>query len=340
MAKTKVLLSLVSCLKHPSNTRIISMSIVFLSIIMFLNAGNYILQPSYSEIVSYGTNGNALSICNCVVFRMDDIQDYFVRSAQLAIMNHFIERNKSLTLGIIMNALGNDSELVNKVREGNSSTGGLFELAVHGWNHTNYINLTEQEQRLSLEDAHNKMIKLFGKGSDLFIPPYNTFNDDTLNAMRQVNMKIIDGNSSSIDQLQLKANSNSSNDVSNNNNTNESTTTTVSSSLQSQNIFYIPATISFKDYYGGKYLRNSDQSILGNVTNSIDEYGYAVVVIHPEDFMKIATNGSLTTTIDQNEINDFSHLLDLMTSNNIPFGTFTKIIAGQIQSTATQKVPT
>src|SRR5215217_5471323 len=82
----RVLFSLVSSIKHPSNTHIIPVTVVFLSIIMLLDLGGYVLHPSYSEIISYGNNGTALSRCNCVVFRMDDIQDYFVRSAQLAIM--------------------------------------------------------------------------------------------------------------------------------------------------------------------------------------------------------------------------------------------------------------
>jgi peptidoglycan/xylan/chitin deacetylase (PgdA/CDA1 family) len=208
---------------------------------------------------------------------------------------------------------------------------------VHGWNHTNYINLTEDNQKLSLEDARNKMIKLFSKASELFIPPYNAFNDDTLNAMRQIDMKIIDGNASSINQLQLKGNNNSNSSKS----SNQSAATTASSSqLEAKKIFYITATISFKDYYGGKYLRNSDESILNNVTQSISAHGYAVVVIHPQDFVQIAANGSLTPAIDNNEINDFSSLIDLISSNHIPLGSFSKIIAaGHIQSNNTQKYP-
>ena len=317
---------------HPSDNRIFSISITLLFIVMLLNLGNIILQPSYSEMISYGNNGNAHSNCNCVVFRMDDVQDYFVRSAQLAIMNHFMQRNQSLTLGIIMNAIGNDSEIINKVKQGNST--GLFELAVHGWNHTNYINLTEEEQRLSLENAHKKMLSLFGTASEIFIPPYDAFNSDTLNAMRQVDMKIIDGNASSIDKLQLKDDS-YNNGSSNKNNTNSESGTNLSL-LQSKKIFYIPSTIQFKDYYGGKYLRNSDQSILNNVTQSINAYGYAVVVVHPQDFVKVAANGSLTPTIDDNQINDLYHLIDLMSSssssNNMRIGSFSNIIAGQIQS--------
>ncbi|MDQ3885258.1 MAG: hypothetical protein M3239_07425, partial [Thermoproteota archaeon] len=59
----------------------------------------------------------------------------------------------------------------------------------------------------------------------------------------------------------------------------------------------------------------------------------------PQDFVQIAANGSLTPTIDQNEINDFSRLLDLMSSNHIPLGSFSEIIAVQMQSNNTQKYP-
>ena len=35
-----------------------------------------------------------------------------------------------------MNYVGNDSKIINKVREGDKK--GLFELALHGWNHVDY----------------------------------------------------------------------------------------------------------------------------------------------------------------------------------------------------------
>jgi hypothetical protein len=169
------------------------------------------------------------------------------------------------------------------------------------------------------------MLSLFGTASEIFIPPYDAFNSDTLNAMRQVDMKIIDGNASSIDKLQLKDDSYNNNGSSNKNNTENESGTNLSL-LQSKKIFYIPSTIQFKDYYGGKYLRNSDQSILNNVTQSINAYGYAVVVVHPQDFVKVAANGSLTPTIDDNQINDLYHLIDLMSSssssNNMRIGSF------------------
>ena len=301
--------SLISCFKHPTITVIY---VGLLSIVMILNLGSLILQPSFSEIISYGKNGTALSNCNCVVFRMDNIQDYWVRAGQLAAMNQFIFRNQSVTLGIIMDSLGDDSEIINKIKQGSAS--GLFELATHGWAFTDYTKLSQEQQRNSLSDSERKMIELFGNASQIFIPPYGSFNDDTINAMKQVDAKILTGNMSSFDQLELKGNNNESQTI-------------LSSSMQSKDISYIPATISFKDYHGGAYTRNSIQSIFNNGTQSIGTYGYAVIAIQPQDFMQIDANGDPTDVVDENQINDLSRLIDFMLSNNIRVGSFSELTA-------------
>ena len=75
---------------------------------------------------------------------------------------------------------------------------------MHGWNHTDYTELSEEEQRISLEDSNRKMVDFFGKRSEIFIPPLNAFNDDTMNAVQQANMTILNANSSSFGKLQLK----------------------------------------------------------------------------------------------------------------------------------------
>jgi hypothetical protein len=308
MTKATLLSSLVSCFyhHHPTNIIIIFISIGILSAILAITLGNFILQPSFSQIISYGNNGTTHSNCNCVVFRMDDIQDYWVRAGQLATMNQFLAKNQSVTLGIIMNAVGNDSEIVNKIKQGKDS--GLFELGVHGWNHTDYRKLSEQEQTNSMYDSNTKMTALFGNASEIFFPPFDAFNDGTINAMKQAGMKILGGNRSSFDQLDLQGNNNNQ------------------SQTLSSNIFYIPSTISFKDYYGDEYIRNSVQSIFNNATQSVNAYGYAVIVIQPQDFMKIDANGDPTEAVDENQINDLSGLIDLILSNNIHIGSFSEII--------------
>jgi hypothetical protein len=303
MTKATLLSSLVSCFYHHHPTIIIIIPIGILSTIIAITLGNFILQPSFSQIISYGNNGTTHSNCNCVVFRVDGIQDYWVRAGQLATMNQFIFKNQSVTLGIIMNAVGNDSEIANKIKQGKDS--GLFELGVYGWDDTDYTKLSEQEQTNSMYESNTKMIALFGNASEIFFPPFDAFNDGTINAMKQAGMKILGG---SFDQIDLNTNNNQPQAL-------------------SSNIFYIPSTISFKDYYGDEYIRNSVQSIFNNATQSVNAYGYAVIVIEPQDFMKIDANGDPTEAVDENQINDLSSLIDLILSNNIHIGSFSELIA-------------
>ena len=303
--------SLLSCFRH---SPIIVVTTVLLSILTVLTLSNFILQPSFSEIIAFGNNGTAISTCNCVVFRMDGIQDYWISAGQLAAMNQFVVRNQSLTLGILTNDTGEDTDIVDNVRRGVES--GLFELAMHGANDTDHTTLSEEQQRNSLNQSNTKIVALFGNASDVFVPPFDAFNAETLDAMRQVDMTILSANTSSFNELQLGGGSN-----------NESSTL-LSDPIQSRTIFYVPSTISFKDYFDDQYLRNSVEDIFSNVTQSIGAYGYAVVVMNPTDFMILDPVGDPTETLNVNEITDLSRLIDMMLTNNIPIGSFSEITAG------------
>ncbi|MGB8035854.1 MAG: polysaccharide deacetylase family protein, partial [Nitrososphaeraceae archaeon] len=120
---------------------------------------------------------------------MDDIQDFWIEQGQIAPMNLFISKNQSLSLGLIMHNIGNDSKIIDKVGEGYHK--GLFELALHGWDHIDYSKLTEQEQQYSLQKANEKMKHLFGSTSNIFIPPNDPFNNDTLKAMSRLGIQIL-----------------------------------------------------------------------------------------------------------------------------------------------------
>ena len=245
---------------------------------------------------------------------MDGIQDYWITAGQLGAMNQFIVRNQSLTLGILTNDTGEDTAIVDNVRRGVES--GLFELAIHGANDTDHTTLTEEQQRNSLNQSNTKIIALFGNASDIFVPPFDAFNAETMNAMRQVDMTILSANTSSFNELQLGGSSNNG------------SVSPLSDPTQSRTVFYVPSTISFKDYFDDQYLRNSVEDILNNVTQSIGAYGYAVVVMNPTDFMILDSVGDPTETLNVNEITDLSRLIDMMITNNLDIGSFSEITAG------------
>ena len=81
-----------------------------------------------------------------------------------------------------MNQIHDDTNIYQKINEGYKK--GLFEIGIHGWDHVDYTKLTENEQRLSLLKANQKMYTLFGNYSKIFIPPFNLFDNATMSAMR------------------------------------------------------------------------------------------------------------------------------------------------------------
>ena len=249
--------------------------------------------------------------CNCVVFRLDDLKDTEFRTGQIIPMQLFLSKNQTLSLALIMGWIGNDSKVISKVQEGVSK--GLFELGIHGWDHTDYRKLTQKEQRNSLELANEKMKLLFGKESEIFIPPDGEFNNDTIKVMSQLGFRIISSGMWAEENFdQGKSIFNATDKVQE------------YESLREQ-ISHVPATISFKDYSNGKWIKNSIQNILNNATHSIYKYGYAVIVIHPQDFLKIENMKFVDIPVS-NEVNDLSLLINSILSRNIHIVSYSKLV--------------
>ena len=259
---------------------------------------------------------------------MDDIQDYWIEQGQIAPMDLFLSKNQSLTLGIQADLLINDSKIINKVKEGFNR--GLFELALHGWNHTDYTKLSEQEQSKSIFNSNIKLLSLFSNKSKIFIPPEDYFNNDTLKAMQQNGINIISTAGYAEDAFDGgKSIFNASNISINQSNGSSSSS---SSSSNHSLVFHMPETSSFKNYDQGKWIKNPINSIISNVTDNINKYGYAVITLHPQDFVKSDNNNTFTNQVDENQIKDLSTLIDYFVSKNIPIASFSKaIVIPQVQ---------
>ena len=83
-----------------------------------------------------------------LLVRMDDLQDNWIRPAQITGMNLFLSKSIPLSLAIIMNSISNDSQIIDKIKAGINRPNALFELGLHGWNHVNYANLSERERQI------------------------------------------------------------------------------------------------------------------------------------------------------------------------------------------------
>ncbi len=288
------------------------LTICIVSIIAFylsnniFNVGTYANSAIDFEHKSNDRVNNSISsFCNCVVFRADDIQDYFHHSAQLAIMDEFINRNQSLSLGLIMHIFGNDSEVQDKVKEGFDR--GLFELDLHGWDHINYSQLPEKDQQESLAAANSKMRSIFEKGSEVFIPPYNLFNNSTLMALSDLKIKVLTSDKFQDNMPYFNAmNSSNQSDI--------------------YGIYHLPQTIEFNDWYKDELLKVPVKDILGNTTKNILTYGYAVLTLHPQYFSDVnETTGE--ETMNKLKMDDLTFVIDHLNASNIKIVPFSKVIS-------------
>jgi hypothetical protein len=165
------------------------------------------------------------------------------------------------------------------------------------------------------------MKHLFGSTSNIFIPPNDPFNNDTLKAMSRLGIQIL----SSVEYEDRNLNFSKNIFVANGNVTVHHIWS-YNNIANKSNIYHIPGTILFKDYVRGVWVKTPINKILNAVSANIEKYGYAVVVIHPQDFVKVDEKGKFTNTIDESEFNDLLHLIDSVLSKNIHITSFSKLI--------------
>jgi hypothetical protein len=51
--------------------------------------------------------------------------------------------------------------------------------------------LSESEQKSSLKEANEKMNRMFGDSSDIFVAPYAYCNNETINALEELRVRIL-----------------------------------------------------------------------------------------------------------------------------------------------------
>lgn len=252
------------------------------------------IPSSFSQNASKKVPG-----CNCVVIRLDDIQDHFLNKSELAVMDLFLEKNQTISLALILNYLGNDTSVVNKIHSGYET--GNFELDSHGWNHENFSKFSESSQIELLKKANERMYDLFGVKSTIFIPPFFEFNNLTLNAMAKTGMTII----SSYDIFYADRNqsyliANLTHPILGGNN----------------KIIHFPNTVEYSYFDGKKWNTHPIEKVLGEIDKSISTYGYAVTTLHPQAFVPMQ-DGNMINLVNTTKLNNLERLLDSLKSRNI-----------------------
>ncbi|PVX26249.1 MAG: hypothetical protein CW691_02000 [Candidatus Bathyarchaeum sp.] len=197
-----------------------------------------------------------------IVIRVDDIQDYAFRDAQLFLLNHSITHKVPLSLAVIPKVFGEDTELVETTVLANKHG---CEVVVHGWEHENLSQFGQDEQSLRLLEAKQHLEETLNINCNVLVPPMFSYNNDTLRAMEENGYEIISG---IIDFHEI--------------------------GWSSERILSLPATIELSVYDNETWQMKNMTEILREVEASIDSYNYAMIVTHPQEFMK---NGALSQKI-------------------------------------------
>jgi len=233
--------------------------------------------------------------CDCVAFRFDDVQDFWLNEVQIQVINQFIDKNTPVTLSIIADSFGNDKKLTNFIK--NSTKNSEIEIADHGVGNTPLTELDYTNQELKITESKNKIKETLGITSNVFVPPQNRFNEDTLNALIK------------------------------NKYTHLSSSTLFDSPpfpLNEQKIYRFPQTATTGTYNPTKNIFEGEKSenTISDVIKSIETVGFAVITMHPQEF-SIVEDGVYSNQINRTQIQQLVKVIEGVTSKGfkiVPIG--------------------
>lgn len=186
-----------------------------------------------------------------VVVRIDDIQDYAFRTAQLRLLEYNIALGLPMSLAIIPDAFGLDREIVDLVSY--ATTKGS-EVTVHGWKNLTQCDM--QEQIGILKISSERLEATIGVKPTVLVPPGYDFNNNTLQAMSELGYSVISSDLKRIEPGVLDL-----------------------------GIISIPATVDFSNFVNGTWQMRNYVDLVIEISRSVRLYGYAVIVVHPQEFL-------------------------------------------------------
>jgi peptidoglycan/xylan/chitin deacetylase (PgdA/CDA1 family) len=285
-----------------------------------------LLLPQHSFFSN--TNAEAYTSCNCVIFRLDDVEDQGnTDKPNVAIMQHFIDRNHKLSAEVVVNKFGNsgtNANLFKTVKQGYDS--GLFELGIHGWEHVRHSQLSAEQQKNDFAKSKNKLISLFNDPDlRLFVPPFNDFNSDTIKAMAENKLDIF---SSSYSSERLTTNTYKvSNSFETDNSIIQLSEVTVfdnaAGQYEKRRVYHVPFDISLFNMIppGGTLSgQNLVDAVVSRTATQIANTGFAVITLHPQDVATYNSGSdSWSNSVDNAKFQDFTNIIAALEAKGYDF---------------------
>ena len=172
---------------------------------------NYVTNNDshYQTVASAAQNGDLINIVDdrstrksvyfnnsinkrVIILRLDDVQAFAWGNISMKITDSVLERNMSITLGVIPRYIKDDKMLFEYLK--NVSNDKRIEIAQHGVNHSfnEYQMLTEDEAFKITNSSIVNIAEISGRYPMTLIPPYNSLNNTAVSrALMRLGFKII-----------------------------------------------------------------------------------------------------------------------------------------------------
>jgi peptidoglycan/xylan/chitin deacetylase (PgdA/CDA1 family) len=209
-----------------------------------------------------------------VVIRVDDIQDFAFREAQLFLLNEGMANQVPLSLAVIAGMFGEDKEVVQTTKLAVSSGS---EITAHGWEHENLAKISLTEQKEILSKSMSRIKEILGYDVKALVPPMFGFNQDTITAMQATGYNIM---STLIDYDEPGLVS---------------------------NVLNLPATVELSHLSKDNWKMKRLYIVKAEIANSIRKYGFAIVVTHPQEFITDKKLNQANVELYRNLLKDLKH---------------------------------
>ena len=243
----------------------------------------------FDPVIYEPTVKNYYLSCNCVSFRLDGLQDYWLNNIQYDLINLFSKNNIPLTVGVIIDSFGNDPYLLDLVK--NKINDKQLEIANHGLDSTPFTIFDEQKQNEMLQESTNKIYEKLNVTPTIFIPPENRFNEDTKKVL-------IENGYTYLSASML----------------NDSPPFP----LKNESLYRFPAVATTGEYVPSqnRILGISSDRTFSDAFEGVEKYGFAVITIHPQEF-SVFKGGEYTNVINSEHFNELETLIKKIKTENI-----------------------
>ena len=243
---------------------------------------------------------SAQSTCNCVAFRLDDIQDWYLRVAAVDLMELFQQKKADLTIGIIGGFFGEDPHLVSFLQRVIVNKNPTLEIASHSYNNKPLTNFDKNDQKTLLLKTNEKLLEVLGVTPKTFVAPLNAINDDILALLPELGFTHVTAH---IEE-----------------------THSPPYPLENLELYYFPAnTQTAKLMPDGVTWEVQDRVVIfEEIRDFLKKYGFAVVMMHPYEFATTEL-GVYTGETDRQMIGKVGKLIDELRDEGIKLVTISEI---------------